>query len=138
MSQQNNGLPTSVPARDWVEVLARYREPNQQVLADRKRRDVADPSPGEISRRRVVNGVAASPNVIGRQCQDTKHTTDPIIDRPPAEERSMPAVVLNCEEAHEKAGSRYRYGQGEPDADRQSCPSQRPEDNKGCCRDDEL
>src|SRR4029077_2987721 len=78
-----------------------------QILAHRNRIDIADAASVEIAGARVMNVMAAPPKVIGRKCQRSQQPANPIVQPAMPEEGSMTAVVLNQEEAQEKAGCRH-------------------------------
>jgi hypothetical protein len=50
---------------------------------------------------RVVNCVTVTPDIIRRQCQHSDDTSDPVIGETIAEERSVPAIMLDNEEPDE-------------------------------------
>jgi hypothetical protein len=60
----------------------------------------------EIARARMMKGVGAPPEIIGRQRQHADHTSDPIIHGPATEERPVATIVLDHEEANEEARRR--------------------------------
>src|SRR4051812_492268 len=82
-------------------------------FADRQGRHIADSSLVEIARTGVVDGVLGPPMVIRRQCQHAQQPTEPIVQRSPAEERAVPAIVLYHEDAYQKSRRGEREEQAE-------------------------
>jgi len=76
----------------------------RQILAHRQHVDVTNSAMIEVSRVRMMDSVRASPKVIGCQSQHADHATNPVVHDALAEKRAMAAIVLDHEEAHEKAG----------------------------------
>ena len=74
----------------------------------------------------MVEGVAVSPEIVGRQCQHANDTSDPVIRATSAEECPVAAIVLDHEEAHEEAGSRHREQKANPVTGAESGPHQNP------------
>ena len=85
-----------------------------------------------------MDGVRAPPEIVGRQRQHADHAPDPVVGETMAEECAMTAIVLDHEQAHEKAGGRHRKQQAKPVAKIERCPHQKPEQSKRHGRDDEL
>src|SRR5689334_25004522 len=98
-----------------------------EVLAHCQRVDVPDSAAIEIARRRVVDRVSASPEVVRREREHPDRAPDPIVCETMVEEGAMTAIVLDHEQPHEKARSRHRKYQGNPIAKIKACPSEKPE-----------
>ena len=114
-----------------VEAIAQPAPSGQrEIFAHGQGVDIADAAMIEIAGARVMDRMRASPEVVGRQCQDTEDAADPVIGNAMAEESAMAAIMLDHEQAHEKARSRNRQQQAEPVAEVQGCPDQNPEQNK--------
>src|ERR1051326_112232 len=94
----------------------------REVLAHCQRVDVPDSAAIEIARRRVVDCVSASPEVVRREREPPDHAADPIVCETMVEEGAMTAIVLDHEQPHEKARSRHRKYQGNPIAKIKACP----------------
>ena len=86
----------------------------RKILPHRLRLDVADAAPVEISGRCVVDRVAAPPEVVGRQGQDADRPADPVVGGLARQERSVPAIVLDHEQADEQPGGERRQREREP------------------------
>ncbi len=82
-----------------------------------QRVDVADAAPIEIARSRMMNGVSASPEVVGREREYADRTADPVVCETMMEEGAMTAIMLDHEQPHEKARSRHGEQQADPVAD---------------------
>jgi len=115
---------------------AEWRE--GQILRHREGIDVADPALVEISRRGMVNGVGAPPEIERRQGDDADHAADPGVGGSLAEEGIMAAVMLDHEKAHEERRRRDRKWQGQPVADVQCGPHQEPKPDQGPEGDQDL
>ena len=66
------------------------------------------------------------------------HAPDPVVGEPMAEEGAVPAIVLDHEQAHEKAGSRNDQKQSDPVAEIERGPHRDPQQHKRTCGDDKL
>ena len=98
-----------------------------EVLGHRKRGDVARAAAVEIARGGVMDGVAAPPVVVGRERQHADRPADPVVGQRLAEERPVPAVVLDHEQPDQEAGGRHGQDQAEPVAVAQAQQHDRPE-----------
>ena len=98
-----------------------------QVLAHGQGRDVAHAAPVQVGRCGMMNGVGASPVVVGGQRQHPDHPPDPVVRAAPAEERAVTTVVLDHEYADKEAGRRHGQKQGKPVAEPEACPGEQPE-----------
>ena len=94
--------------------MSRPRRVQRKILPHRLRLDVADAAPVEISGRCMVDRVAAPPEVVGRQGQDADRPTDPVVGGLARQERSVPAIVLDHEQADEQPGGERRQREREP------------------------
>jgi hypothetical protein len=72
-----------------------------------QRADVTNSSLIQVARGCMMDRVRAAPIVVGSQCQNTEKPAYPIVSRTVAKERTMPAIVLDHEQSHEKTGSGY-------------------------------
>ncbi len=54
-----------------------------------------------------MNSVAATPEIIGRECEHAQNAADPVIGKTVAEERAVPTIVLDHEQSHQKARRRH-------------------------------
>ena len=88
-------IPEPTPARE------------RKVFADRQSVDVTHAATVEVAAGGVMNRVGPAPEVVGRHGDDAEDPADPVIDGLMPEEGAVTAVVLDHEQAHEKAGSRY-------------------------------
>ena len=70
----------------------------------------------------MVNGVRASPEIVRRERKHTDHASDPVVCETMTKEGAMTAIVLDHEQAHEKAGGRHREQQAKPVAKIERCP----------------
>ena len=84
------------------------------VLAHGQRVDVAGAPPVQMAGGGVVHGMGAPPVAVGREGQHPQHPAEPVVGAPPAEERAVPAVVLDHEQTHEEARRGHREHQAEP------------------------
>ena len=74
------------------------------MLISRQRYNIAHAAVVEIACIRVMRRVSATPETIWRQRHDADDPAYPVIRRSSLEACAMAAIVLNHEEAHEKAG----------------------------------
>ena len=65
-----------------------------QIFAHGQGVDVANPPVFEIARRRVVNGVCASPKIIWRQREYADHASDPVVRDTVTEKRAMAEKLM--------------------------------------------
>ena len=54
-----------------------------------------------------MDGMRAAPAVVRRQREHANDAADPVIGQPAGKKGAVTAVVLDHEQAHEEAGSRY-------------------------------
>jgi len=67
------------------------------VLANRHRLYVADTTQFQVADPGMVDSVRAFPHIVRRKRDHADDPTDPIVERAPAEECSVAAVVLDHE-----------------------------------------
>ena len=85
----------------------------------------------EIARARVMDGVRAPPEIVGRQRQHADDAADPVVRAAAREERAVAAVVLDHEEPNQKPGRRDCDEQRRPPvAEHESEPRDDPEDHQ--------
>jgi hypothetical protein len=80
----------------------------------------------EIARCRVMRGMVLPPDVVRGQRQDTKHTPDPVARLPVLQERAMPAILLDHEEAQQEEGIDQGKAEGQRGTDGECRPRQGP------------
>ena len=86
----------------------------RQIFAHRQRIDIADAAAIEIARGRVMDGVRSPPEVVWRHGEHAERAADPVVGEAMAEERAVPAIVLDHEQPHQKSRGRNGEQQGEP------------------------
>src|SRR4029450_4296629 len=86
----------------------------------------------------MMDSVRASPKVIGGQSHDADHPAKPVVRHAPAEKRSMAAIMLDHDWAHEKASRRNGKQQAKPVPNFERGPHQEPEENKRHHRNHDL
>src|SRR5262245_36456320 len=64
----------------------------RQIFTHGQGIDVANPTAIKIARRRVVDGVSVSPEIIRRQREHTDYPSDPVVRDTVAEKRAMAAI----------------------------------------------
>jgi hypothetical protein len=111
---------------------------SSEVLTHGQCVDVTNSTTIEVAGSRMMYGMSASPEVVGRERQHADQTADPVVGKAMAEESAMTTIVLDHKQPHKKAGRRHREQQAEPVAKIKGCPHQDPEQNKRTCRDCEL
>jgi hypothetical protein len=99
----------------------------REILAHRERSNVADTAALEIPRAGVMRSMAAPPVVVWRQCQHADDAADPVVGLPRSEKGAVTAIMLDHEEAHQKAGSRHRQREAQPVAPAQAYPRADPQ-----------
>ncbi len=92
------------------------RARQRQVLAHGERRHVADAALREVPRGRVVDGMAAPPEIVGRQREHADRAPEPVVDAPRRKEGAVAAVVLDHEQAHEQRAGRHAEHRRRPEA----------------------
>src|ERR1700742_626224 len=89
--------------------------------------DVANTAPVKVAGGGMMDRMRAAPPVVRRQRQHANDAADPVVCQTISEKGAMAAVVLDQEQAQEKAGSRNRDQQRNPSiAKGEREPSSRP------------
>jgi hypothetical protein len=101
------------------------------VFLHGERLDIAQTAAVEIAGAGVMGGVGMAPDAVGREGQHAGNPAEPVVCQPMTEERAVPAIVLDGEEAHEETGGGDGQRQGQPVADVERRPGQGP---KACQR----
>src|SRR5256886_5325496 len=78
------------------------------VFAHGQRIEIADTAAIEVAGGSMMNRMRAAPAVVGREGEHAKDAADPVIRQTAGKKGAMTAVVLDHEQAYEKAGSRNR------------------------------
>ena len=77
------------------------------IFAHGQRIEIADAAAIEVAGGGMMDRMRAAPAVIGRQREHAKDAADPVIGQPAGKKSAVAAIVLDHEQADEKAGSRY-------------------------------
>ena len=101
------------------------------VFGDGKRRDVAHAALVEIACACMMRSMRAAPVIVGGQRQDAEDAADPVVGMTIGEEGAVPAIVLDHEQADEKACSRDNQNQSPPVAIGDGREGQDPECHEG-------
>ena len=96
-------------------------------LGHGQRVDVADATPVEVAGGGMMDGVLLPPVAVGGQGQHADHPTEPVVGAPAAEERAVPAIVLDHEQAHQEARGGDGQQQAEPVGVAEAQPHQAPQ-----------
>src|SRR5580704_605871 len=75
---------------------------------------VTDAAAAEIARCGMVHGVGAPPKIVGREGDYANDATGPVVRTPIGKEGPVTAVVLNYEQAYEKATGGHGDEEGSP------------------------
>jgi hypothetical protein len=102
----------------------------REILADSERGDIANAAVIQIAGACMMDVVAAAPEIIGCECQGSDHASDPVVGAAIAEKRSVPAVMLDHEEANQEPCRRHRHEKCEPVAEPECHPHQEPAERK--------
>jgi hypothetical protein len=78
-----------------------------QILADGQGIDIADAASVQVAGPGMVQCVRAPPIIVGRERKDAENPSHPVVEWPPGEKRAVPAIMLDQEQPHEKAGRRH-------------------------------
>ena len=97
-----------------------------QVLLDSQCLEVAEAAPVEIPEGRMVDRVRAAPVVIRHEHEHPEHRAQHVVGAPGTEERSVTAVVLDDEQAHQQARRRHRQEKCQGPRDIQRSVGQAP------------
>src|SRR5215813_12270853 len=92
----------------------------------------------EITRACVMDGVAAAPSIVGRQCQYADGATNPIICGAAAEKCAVPAIVLDHEQTDEEACGRNGQEQAQPITQAERSPDEQPRRGESTSGSDQL
>ena len=92
----------------------------------------------EVAAAGVVSRVAAPPKIIWRERQETAGVAEDVVRAAIAQERMVPAVVLDDEDADQHPGRRQRQGEREPIGPERAQVHQVPEDTERHDRIDDL
>jgi HemY protein len=71
------------------------------------RQQIADTAAIEVAGSGMMNRMRAAPAVVGRQREHANDAADPVIRQTAGKKSAMTAIVLDHEQAHEKARCRY-------------------------------
>jgi hypothetical protein len=110
----------------------------REIFAHGDRRHVAEAAMAEVADAGMMHGVRSQPVVVRGQRQDSEGTADPVVEEPPAKECTVPAIMLDHEEAHEESRRRNRKDQAKDRMNLQARPHQRPKGDEGNDRDGKL
>ena len=86
----------------------------RQIFAHCQCVDIADAAVLQISRGRVMNGMRPLPEIVRRHGEHAERAADPVVGEAMAEERAVPAIVLDHEQPHQESRGRYGEQQGQP------------------------
>ena len=87
----------------------------RQILADSQGIDVADAAAIQITGTGVVDCMASTPKIIRRQRQHPDHPAGPVAAASSREERTVPAIMLDHEQADQQARGRQYQQCVEPE-----------------------
>ena len=94
------------------------------IFRDRHARRIdiqpAGGAPIQIVPRTVMSCMLPAPEGVRRQRHQAAQDADQVVRASRLEERAMPAIVLNDEDADEKAGGDYRHWQRHPQRNREA------------------
>ena len=78
------------------------------VFAHGQRIEIADTAAIEVAGGGMMDRMRAAPTVVGREREHANDAADPVIRQTAGKKGAVAAVVLDHEQAYEKAGSRNR------------------------------
>ena len=78
------------------------------VFAHCQRIDITDTTAVEVAAGGMMNCMRPAPTVVGREREHANDAADPVVRQAAGEKRAVAAVVLDHEQAYEKAGGRNR------------------------------
>jgi hypothetical protein len=112
-------------------------ETERPVFLYGQRCNVAVTPAVKVAGRGMVQGVLPAPVVVRRQRQHAEQTPDPVVDLAGTEQRTMPAIMLNDEHAHQQCtGKRRKRPRGQHGILQQPV-HQGPNAHESCkCNDD--
>lgn len=125
----------------WVPVcpvFCAFPERSLPVFINRDRIDFTKSAMVETTGAGVMQGVAALPVSIRRECQHTKNAADPVVGPRIAEERTVAAIMLDHEQANQKHGSWQTKDQANPITLGNEHGNECPKSHKGKDRDGDL
>jgi hypothetical protein len=106
---QEEQIGWSDPEHDqWVAVKTIFQTAPPRtslVFADCQGIDIADTAPVEVAGGGMMDRMRAAPPVVRRQREYAKDAADPVVRQTVGEKGAMAAVVLDHEQAQEKAAS---------------------------------
>ena len=106
------------------------------VFAHGQRIEIADTAAIEVAGGGVMNRMRAAPAIVGREGEHAKDAADPVIRQTAGKKGAMAAVVLDHEQAHEKAGSRNSDQERSPGmAEGKRVPGRGPQHDERQSRD---
>ena len=82
-----------------------------------QRHHIANAALVKIAVMRMVDGMGAPPDVIGRQRQHAQTAADPVLHLAIVEKAGVAAVMLDDKDAHEEQPVQRGNGEGQPVAD---------------------
>ena len=138
-NEQIGRTQTEHEQRVAVEPIAEPAPTRQgEILAHCQRGDVADAAALEIARACVMDCMASTPGIVGRQRQRADHAPNPVVHNATAEESAVATVMLDHEKTNEEARGRHSYDEAQPIAEAKSSPHADPEHDKRSARDHNL
>lgn len=100
------------------------------VFVISERPDITHTPPIQIACRRMVDGMAVPPCIVGREREDAGENTDNVIRLLRFEERAVSAVMKDDEHAHHEQRGKKRKQQRQPVRDVEATIGEIPEDEK--------
>src|SRR3954451_22751648 len=101
-----------------IKPIAQPSAPRQRkIFLHRESIDVAHAAPRQIAGRRMMHRMGMAPEIVRREGQDADDPPDPVIERAAAEERAVPAIMLDHEQADQERGGRNDEQKAEPIAE---------------------
>ena len=98
-----------------IETIGKAAPPGHlPIFRDSQRLDVAHAALIEIAGAGMMGCVGTSPAIVRRQSQDAQAAADPVVGGAVGEEGAVAAIVLDHEDAHQKAGGRKDEDQTPP------------------------
>ena len=103
-----------------IEAIGDFSPARERVIfTDRQCFNVAYSPPVEITRVRMVRSVSPAPIAVRRQRDHSDRPPDEIVYPAGSEKRSMPAIMLDNEKAHQESAGGNGQQQRDPVAVRQ-------------------
>src|SRR5437764_9074152 len=98
-----------------IETIGDFSPARERVIfIDRQCFNVAYPPPVEIAGIRMMRSVSPAPVTIGRQREHSDRAPDEIVYPARSEKRSVPAIMLKNEEAHQEPAGGNGQQQRDP------------------------